>query len=88
MEILLDGDLILNKETLFKVLKQQINSEEFYGSSLDALWDVLSYGVETLEVNIKNRKKLEDNLGDYLVNVLELFNELSNNNVNVSINFI
>ena len=59
MEILLDGNLILNKESLFKTLKEQISSDEFYGNSLDALWDVLSYGIDSLVVTIKNRKELE-----------------------------
>ena len=84
MEILLDGNLILNKESLFKTLKEQINSDEFYGNSLDALWDVLSYGIDSLVVTIKNRKELEINLGDYFNKLIDLFEELNNKNVVVT----
>jgi RNAse (barnase) inhibitor barstar len=84
MEILLDGNLILNKESLFKTLKEQISSDEFYGNSLDALWDVLSYGIDSLVVTIKNRKELEINLGDYFNKLIDLFEELNNKNVVVT----
>lgn len=85
MEILLDGQMILNKDILFKTLKEQINSDEFYGDNLDALWDVLTYGIDNITVTIKNQKKLEKNLGNYLYKLLDLFKSLNDNNVKVVI---
>lgn len=85
MEILLDGNVILSKEILFKTLKDQINSDDFYGNNLDALWEVLSYSIDHLVVTIKNKKELENNLGDYLNKLLNLLKEL--NDINVSVTF-
>ncbi len=86
MEILLDGNTIANKEILFITLKNQIKSDEFFGNNLDALWEVLSYGTENLLVTILNMKELETNLGDYLNKLLNLFKELNDTNINVTIN--
>lgn len=86
MEILLDGKLIFNKEILFSTLKEQINSEDFQGNNLDALWDVLSSERNDLIITIKNKFELENNLVSYLDSLLNLFNDLSKNNVNVFVN--
>lgn len=87
MEILLDGNVIVNKETLFTSLKNQINTDDLLGNNLDALWDVLSYGIDILEVTIKNKNALENNLGDYFDKLLNLFEELNQTTVNVIMNF-
>lgn len=86
MEILLDGNVILSKEILFKTLKDQINADDFHGNNLDALWEVLSYSINPLVVIIKNKKELENNLGDYLNKLLNLFEELNDTNVRVTFN--
>ncbi|PAT01045.1 hypothetical protein CI105_08500 [Candidatus Izimaplasma bacterium ZiA1] len=82
MEILLDGKIILNKDELFKTLKNQINSDAFYGDNLDALWDVLSSCKDNLFVTIRNKSTLEKNLGDYFKKLLNLFDDLK---VNINI---
>ena len=88
MEILLDGEVIVNKEILFKTLKEQINNTDFQGNNLDALWDALTYGNDKFIVTIKNKEELEKNLGDYLHRLLELFNDLDKTSVDVKIMFI
>lgn len=76
MEIIIDGNLITNKQELFSNLKLQINSDEFYGNNLDALWDVLSSINEELIVEIKNLNTLKLNLGEYTDSLVQLFMDL------------
>lgn len=85
MELVLDGNLITNKEELYKTLKEQIKDVEFYGNNLDALWDVLSYGPETLNVIVLNNDDLLYNLGDYANQLMQLFADLSDVDVKVTI---
>lgn len=80
MDLLLDGKLITDKQKLFEILKQQINSTEFYGDNLDALWDVLSYMDKKINIEITNYENLEKNLKEYAVSLIELFKELKNTN--------
>lgn len=86
MEILLDGNKVLDKEILFETLKEQLNSEEFYGSNLDSLWDVLSNHIDNLVIIIVNIEKLESNLGGYSSGLLDLFKELNIHNIGVTLN--
>lgn len=85
MEILLDGYLINNKEQLFIFLKEQIDSDEFYGNNLDALWDVLSYQKINLKVTINNLDKLKENLGNYVDKLIKVFTDLEETGLKVEI---
>ena len=76
MDILLDGNTLLNKEQLFKSLKEQIHSDEFIGSNLDALYDVLSTNTEKVVITIINSNQLETNLVHYYPKLINLFKEL------------
>jgi len=85
MEILLDGNIIKNKEELFITLKNQINSDIFYGNNLDSLWDVLSGNTKNVIITIKNKMELDNNLKEYSKKLLNLFDDLKVNNKNVTI---
>lgn len=76
MDILLDGMKIKSKEELFSFLKKEINSHDFHGNNLDALWDVLSYPNLVVNIKIINFKSLEESLGSYAVKLKELLNDL------------
>lgn len=86
MKIIIDGKVIIDRKTLFQQLKTQVNSQEFYGDNLDALWDVLSYMDKELHITIMNQNDLEENLGEYAKSLLKVFYDLKNINGNVSIN--
>ena len=86
MELILDGHLIKDKESLFKTLKSQINSEEFYGNNLDALWDVLSSYQGEIRITVRNVDKLRNNLGEYTDSLLQLFRDLKEINNKTIIN--
>jgi len=85
MEILLDGNIIKSKEELFITLKNQINSDIFYGNNLDSLWDVLSGNTKNVIITIKNKMELDNNLKEYSKKLLNLFDDLKVNNKNVTI---
>lgn len=87
MEILLDGKQVINKQTLFLTLKEQINSDEFYGDNLDALWDVLSSTEEKIFVTILHQEDLKNNLGEYAELLIELFHDLKDVNDRVCLKF-
>jgi len=77
MEIVLDGNVIENKELLFETLKKQINSDEFYGNNLDSLWDVLSNYTDDLTITVMHSAELVENLGNYAHMLMGLFDELN-----------
>ena len=83
MEILLDGNTIKSKEDLFETLKEQIDSDEFHGSNLDALWEVLQQYTDELQISIRNVEAFKDNLGDYTALLLNLFVDLVESNPGV-----
>ena len=85
MELILDGHLIKDKESLFVTLKSQINSEEFYGNNLDALWDVLSSYIGEIRIIYRNIDALKQNLGSYADALLQLFLDLKEVNNKVII---
>ena len=78
MEILLDGNKIHNKKELFESLKNQINSDEFLGNNLDALWDILSTNKDKVVINIINIGQLRLHLREYTKPMLDLFKQLEN----------
>ncbi|MFC0821252.1 barstar family protein [Moraxella marmotae] len=45
-EIIIDGRYIKTEQDFHKTLAEQCKVTEFYGCNLDALWDLLSAGVE------------------------------------------
>ena len=86
MELLLDGNKIANKEELYKILKEQINSEDFCGSNLDALWDALLYCSDTVVLTIKNKDQLEKTFGIYYTELMKVFTDLKESNIDITIN--
>lgn len=85
MELVLDGKLITNKQDLFISLKIQINSSEFYGNNLDALWDVLSSIKETINIKMLNFQDLRANLGAYTDSLIQLFVDLKEVNPEINL---
>lgn len=83
MEIILDGKKIFDKKSLYNVFKNQFT--DLYGENLDALWDVLSYYTDKVKVVIINLNDLKYNLGNYIDQLMNLFNDLSKLNTNFSL---
>lgn len=85
MEIVIDGYILKDKNLLFQALKQQINSDEFHGNNLDALFDVLSHTTIKTNVLIKNHEELNNHLGNYATALITVFEDLVSSNEHISL---
>lgn len=75
-KIVIDGDKIDSRETLFAVVKEQLQAEDFIGNNLDALHDVLSEFGEPVELEVKNLGAFTESLGEYASRFLCVFRDL------------
>ncbi len=85
MIILIDGNLIPDKSTLFQELKKQINSQEFYGDNLDALADVLFATNEKIEIKVLHTKILFEHLDNYAQALIKLLEDVSTKKSNITL---
>ncbi len=65
MLVVLDGAMITGKEELHARIKELCRLPEYYGGTLDALYDVLTDREEALELHLVNAGKITEVLGDY-----------------------
>ena len=65
MYLIIDGEKILNRETLHDLLFSALELPAWYGRNLDALHDCLSSYQETVAVIFLHEPELEENLGAY-----------------------
>lgn len=85
-KILLDGNLMKSKKDLFRLIKDKLNIDSFYGDNLDALWDVLSVYEEDLLIEMINTSSLLFYLGGYGNALISAFNDLSDENKHIKFN--
>lgn len=62
---ILDGNCIINKETLHDTLAASLPLPNWYGRNLDALYDCLTDLQEETMIQILNMDALEAHLGSY-----------------------
>lgn len=86
MYIILDGDLMTDKETAHEYLKETLNAPEHYGDNLDALWDIVSSYSKPINIKLINKEKLIENLGYYGSHLILIFQDVMEENTNI--NFI
>lgn len=82
-KILLDGNLMKSKKDLFKLIKDKLNIDSFYGDNLDALWDVLSVYDKYLLIEMINTSTLLFYLGGYGNALIATFKDLSDENEHI-----
>ena len=71
-KIEIDGNDINCREDLFASLRDQLQSEDFIGNNLDALYDVLTESPEPVEVEFRNMGQIRAALGDYTDRLLRV----------------
>ena len=81
----LNGNSMGTKELAHLYLKWRLNLPEYYGENLDALWDILSVHSEPLEISLYNKEKLIECLGEYGESIINLLKDISQENINISI---
>ena len=83
MNVILDGNLILDREMLHDVLAEELHLPEWYGRNLDALYDCLTDVREETRITLRNRDALEEHLGSYGHRLMRLLEDVTLDNPNV-----
>ena len=83
MNVILDGNLILDREMLHDVLAEELHLPEWYGRNLDALYDCLTDVREETMITLRNRDALEEHLGSYGHRRMRLLEDVTLDNPNV-----
>lgn len=71
---------IKTEEEFHGEVKKTFGFPDYYGENLDAIWDLLSAVSEDMEIDIYGGEEVEENLGEYGYDILELFNDLLEEN--------
>lgn len=82
-KVILDGKHMKNKKLVHLYIKFQLESNEYIGNNLDALWDVLITYSQPLKIGLINKEMLIENLGDYGESIIELFEDAEEENENI-----
>lgn len=85
--IILDGRELTDQETAHKYFKKIFDLSDTYGNNLDALWDMLTENDEKIIIRMLYKKTIEQNLGDYGKDIIQLFEDLSKECKNYSIEY-
>ncbi len=84
-ELIIDGKNIHNKEIFYMYIRRQLDSCEYYGDNLDALWDVLSTYDKHITIRFINKELLIENLADYGQSIINVFQDGAEENHNISL---
>ena len=83
MNVLLDGNAILDREMLHDTLATGLCLPPWYGRNLDALYDCLTDVREETVVILRDRTALEEHLGSYGRRFMRLLEEVSRENPHI-----
>lgn len=86
-EIMLNGAKMTDKDSTHAYLKRKLELPEYYGENLDALWDCLSTDFSVKKIIIKNSGKITENLGAYGESILSIFQEVTEENDSIQVEF-
>lgn len=67
MTVTIDGAAIETREALHDAMQARLALPEYYGRTLDALYDCLTDVHEDLELRLLHARALEEHLGGYAV---------------------
>ena len=83
-KIILKGDLMTSRRRAHLHMQEKLDSKEYYGRNLDALWDVLSTYSQPIEIVLENKDKLLENLETYGESIIKIFEEAQSENSNIN----
>lgn len=78
---ILRGEEFVDRDKAYEHMDEVFKFPQSFGDNLDALWDVLSME-ENLDVEIVDARLIPRNLGDYGLNILDVFGDLGKMNDN------
>lgn len=82
-KVILNGKYMKSKRLVHLYIKFKLDSNEYIGNNLDALWDVLSTYSQPLKVGLVNKDKLIENLGEYGLSLIQVFEDAVEENKNI-----
>lgn len=80
VKIQLNGSMMTDREAVHVYLKEKLSFPDYYGGTLDALWDLLSSDFSDKKIEIFNAEVLMQNLGEYGGSLLKTFCDAAENN--------
>lgn len=83
MEVLLDGRLMVSRESTHDLLTEKLEFPSCYGRNLDALYDLLGEGSGTRTITLTHTQIMLEHLGSYGKGLLKTFRDAANANPNV-----
>ena len=78
--IVIDGNTIDSRESLFHALRSQLGEDLLTGSNLDALHDALTSITVHTVIEVINQAKLAETLGDYWKRMFWMLNDCLDEN--------
>lgn len=87
-KVILNGKYMKNKKLAHLYIKFQLDSNEYIGNNLDALWDVLTSYSQPLKIALVNKDILIENLGDYGESIIQVFKDAEVENENIEFEII
>jgi ribonuclease inhibitor len=79
----LNGKRMVSIDAAHRYLKGKLSFPDYYGTNLDALWDVLSTLSESLQVRLSNQDHLLNSLGQYGSDMIRVFKDAERFNHNL-----
>lgn len=84
----IDVKLISSKLGIHRFLKKRINSDDYIGDNLDALYDVLSNYDGRIKFNVYNLKYVNNELLGYVESLLSTIEDACDINENIMLEII
>lgn len=78
--IILNGQAMITVEISHHYLQQKLGFPDYYGSNLDALWDLLTTISQPLIIKLVETQTMRNNLGEYGEALLTVFKEAAKEN--------
>lgn len=82
-EIILQGNMLVDAESAHSYLAEELDFPEYYGRNLDALYDCL-----TDLRDIKIKIEVNGNENAYLIHILQVFEDASEENDDIEVYII
>ena len=78
--IILNGQKMTSAEETHQYLQHKLNFPDYYGSNLDALWDMLTTISGPAYIRLIETDAMKKNLGEYADSILNVFVEAAEEN--------
>jgi ribonuclease inhibitor len=82
---IIDGAHIASRRELHKILAESLEFPQWYGNNLDALYDCLTDEHEEIQIELRNAREMEQNLGIYAARFKKVLSDASAENPRIKV---